>query len=355
MFARILVVGVLVLAACGKKEAAGGGGEGGGGGGFALPVEVAVARQDTVADAVLATGQVEAIQAARLRPEVEGRITEIVMREGAEVGNGDALFRIDDQELKAQVARAEAERDLAEQALTRTRQLLEQNAASASDLERAEATARSNRASLDLLKVRLARTTVRAPFAGVVGQRYVSLGDYVTSSDSLVMVQTVDPVRVAFNVPERYASVVRRGQKVAFRVAAVTGEELNGVVEFISPEVQLPGRTLLVKALVPNGRRQLHAGMFAEARLATALRTSAVVVPEEAVLAVQGSYVVWVVDSGKVARRAVTLGVRAPGEVEIVSGVQPGDQVVVGGLEMLQDGAPVSATVVERAPAARRE
>ena len=308
MFARVLLVGVLALAACGKKEAGGGGGGGGGegGGGFALPVEVAVARQDTVADAVLATGQVEAIQAARLRPEVDGRITEIVMREGAEVGNGDALFRIDDQELKAQVDRAEAERDLAEQALTRTRQLLEQNAASASDLERAEATARSSRASLDLLKVRLARTTVRAPFAGVVGQRYVSLGDYVTSSDSLVTLQTVDPVRVAFNVPERYAGVVRRGQKVGFRVAAVTGEELTGTVEFVSPEVQLPGRTLLVKALVPNGRRQLQAGMFAEARLATALRTSAVVVPEEAVLAVQGSYVVWVVDSGKVATAPAT-------------------------------------------------
>src|SRR5690606_31460776 len=122
MCARVRVVGLLALAACGKKEAAGGGGGGGGGGGeggggFALPVEVAVARQDTVADAVLATGQVEAIQAARLRPEVDGRITEIVMREGAEVGSGDALFRIDDQELKAQVARAEAERDLAEQAL----------------------------------------------------------------------------------------------------------------------------------------------------------------------------------------------------------------------------------------------
>ncbi|MDX2121114.1 MAG: efflux RND transporter periplasmic adaptor subunit [Gemmatimonadota bacterium] len=357
IFARVLVVGVLALAACGKKEAAGGGGggEGGGGGGFALPVEVAVARQDTVADAVLATGQVEAIQAARLRPEVEGRITEIVMREGAEVGSGDALFRIDDRELKAQVARAEAERDLSEQALTRTRQLLEQNAASASDLERAEATARSSRASLDLLTVRLDRTTVRAPFAGVVGQRYVSLGDYVTSSDSLVTLQTVDPVRVAFNVPERYAGVVRRGQKVGFRVAAVTGEELTGTVEFVSPEVQLPGRTLLVKALVPNGRRQLQAGMFAEARLATALRTSAVVVPEEAVLAVQGSYVVWVVDSGKVARRPVTLGVRAPGEVEIVTGVLPGEQVVVGGLEMLQDGAPVSATVVERTAVRRGE
>lgn len=355
--ARILTLGAAaaLLLSCKGKAAAGGPGGGEGAGGFALPVEVAAARQDTVVDAVLATGQVEAIQSAELRPEVEGRITEILMREGSEVGQGDALFRVDDQELRAQVARAEAERDLAEQALTRTRQLLEQNAASAADLERAEATARSNRASLDFLKVRLARTTVRAPFHGVVGQRYVSLGDYVTSSDRLVTIQTVDPQRVAFNVPERYAGVVRRGQQVAFRVAAVTGEELTGTVDFVSPEVQLPGRTLLVKAVVPNGRRLLQAGMFAEARLATATRPRAVVVPEEAVLAVQGVYVVWVVQEGKVARRPVSLGVRSPGEVEIASGVQPGEQVVVGGLEMLQDGAPVTPTVVERGPATRKE
>jgi membrane fusion protein (multidrug efflux system) len=352
-FVRLVLLGALSLSfACKKAKPAAGGGEAGG---FAFPVEVAAARQDTVVDAILATGEVEAIQSAELRPDVEGRVVEILMHEGSEVARGDALFRIDDQELKAQVARAEAERDLAEQALGRTKQLIEQNAASASDLERADATARSSRASLDLLKVRLARTTVRAPFAGIVGQRYKSLGDYVTTSDRLVIIQTVDPERVAFSVPERYAGSVRRGQKVTFRVAAIPGEEFTGNVDFVSPAVQLPARTLLVKALVPNGRRQLQAGMFAEARLATAVRPKAVVVPEESVVALQGNYFVWVVEQGKVARRAVVLGVRSPGEVEINSGVDAGDQVVVGGLELLQEGAPVTPTLVERGKVEKKE
>lgn len=345
-FPRILTLGALALAACSKGDPKAG--AGGGGGGFALPVEVAAARQDTVVDAILANGEVEAIQSAKLRPDVEGRVTEILMREGAEVAMGDALFRIDDQELKAMVDRAEADRDLAEQALARTKELIEQSAASTQDLERADATARSSRASLDLLKIRLARTTVRAPFSGVVGQRFVSLGDYVTSSDTLVTIQTVDPERVSFTVPERFSNVVRRGQKVTFRVAALPGEEFGGNVEFVSPAVQLPARTLLVKAIVPNGGRKLQSGMFVEARLATEVRPHAVVVPEEAVLAIQGSYYVWVVQQGKVTRRAVGLGVRTPGEVEITNGVEAGDQVVVGGLELLQEGAPVQATVVER-------
>lgn len=353
MFFRILTLGAALLTACGKGDSKAAGGEGAGG--FALPVEAATARQDTVVDAIIATGEVEAIQSASLRPDIEGRIVEIPMREGAEVAKGAALFRIDDLELKSQVARAEAEHDLAEQALARTKGLVQENASSAQDLERADATARSSRASLDLLKLRLARTTVRAPFDGVLGQRFVSLGDYVTTSDSMVIIQTVNPARVSFTVPERYASVVRRGQKVTFRVAALPGEEFSGNVEFVSPAVQLPARTLIVKAVVPNGRRHLQAGMFVEARLATEVRPRAVVVPEEAVLAVQGGSYVWVVDSGKVTRRAVVLGVRSPGEVEITTGVQAGEQVVVGGLELLQEGAPVQATVVERGKVEKKE
>jgi len=351
---RIVVLGAALLTGCGKGEAKPGG-DPGSGGGFALPVEVAVVRRDTVIDAILASGEVEAIQSADLNPEVDGRIVEILMREGSEVAAGDPLYRIDDQELRAQVARAEAERDLAEQALSRTRQLLDQEAASASDLEQAEATARSARASLDLLRIRLDRTTVRAPFAGIAGERKVSLGDYVTSSTSLVTIQTVNPQRVAFVVPERHAGDVRRGQRVTFRVAALPGKEFVGTVDFVSPSVQLPARTLLVKALVPNGQRILQAGMFIEARLETAVRPSAVVVPEEAVVAVRGDFFVWVVDSGKVERRSVTLGVRVPGEAEITSGLGGTEQVVVGGLEMLQPGAPVSATVVERGKVVRKE
>ena len=179
---------------------------------------------------------------------------------------------MDDAELKAQVARAEADRDLAQQSLARTKDLLAQKASSQSELERADATARSNEAQLDLLKVRLARTTVRAPFAGVVGQRLVSLGDYVTTDTRLVSLQTVSPQRAAFQVPERYADQLKMGQQVTFRVAALPGREFTGRVDFVDPVVQLPGRTITVKAVTPNPKRALQPGMFIEARLATAVR-----------------------------------------------------------------------------------
>jgi membrane fusion protein, multidrug efflux system len=311
-------------------------------------VEVAVAKEETVTDAIAATGQIEAVQAIDLRPDVEGRIVEILFREGSEVGKGTPLFRIDDAELQAQVDRAQADRDLAQQSLERTRDLLQQRASSQADLERAEATARSADASLALLKVRLDRTVVRAPFGGVVGQRFVSLGDYVTTATRLASLQTVNPERVSFQVPERYASELRRGQTIAFQVAAMRNRTYAGTVDFVDPVVQLPGRTIMVKALVPNPKRELQAGMFVEVRLATAQRPRAVVVPEDAVLALQGVTVVWVIKDAKATRRPVTLGVRSPGFVEIVEGVEAGEQVVVGGIEKVSEGAAVAPQVVER-------
>jgi membrane fusion protein (multidrug efflux system) len=320
-----------------------------------MPVEAATARTDTVVDAIIATGQIEAMQSIELRPDVEGRLIQILVGEGSPVAKGTALFKIDDAELKAQVAQIEAERDLARQSLTRTRELLQQKASSQAELERAEATMRGSEAQLELLKTRLARTLVRAPFAGVMGQRHVSLGDYVTTDTRLAALQTVSPQRATFQVPERYAEQLDRGQSVTFRVAALPGREFTGIVDFVDPIVQLPGRTIMVKARVPNPRRELQAGMFIEARLATAVRPNAVVIPEDAVLPLQGSNFVWVVADGKAARRQVELGVRTPGFVEVKSGVEGAEQVVVGGQERLAEGAPVQATLVERQPVRGRE
>lgn len=346
--------GVVVALACAALAAGCGDGaakadaKGQGAGPPPMPVEVATARTDTVVDAISATGQIEALQAIELRPEVEGRLTAILAREGAEVARGTPLFRVDDAELRAQVDRLQAERDLAEQALARTKELLRRNASSEADLERAEASARGARAQLELYKTRLERTVVRAPFSGVVGGRLVSIGDYVTTSTRLTTLQTVDPQRAVFDVPERFASRLAVGQSVRFGVAAVAGKSFTGSVDFVDPVVQLPGRTITVKARVPNPERELKPGMFIEARLATDVRPDAVLVPEDAILPVAGHDYVWVVADGRASRREVVLGVRQPGFVEIREGLDAGAAVVVGGAERLSEGAPVAPTPVER-------
>jgi len=348
----IALVAGLAAAACSGGDAADGGGQAGGpqgGAPMGVPVDVVAARVDTVVDAISATGQIEAVQSIELRPEISGRLVAILAREGGEVRAGTPLFKIDDAELKSQVARLEAERDLAKQALARTRELMSRNASSEADLEQAQASYRSAEAQLELQQTRLDRTVVRAPFGGVVGQRLVSVGDYVTSSDPLTTLQTVDPQRASFQVPERFAQRLALNQRITFRVASVPDREFEGTVDFVDPRVQLPGRTITVKARVSNADRVLKPGMFIEARLATDMRPEAVVVPEDAILALQGADYVWTVtEAGTAQRVAVVLGVRTPGWVEIRSGVEAGTLVVVGGIERLGPDMPITPNVVER-------
>ena len=335
------------VAACGGE---GGASEGGSGEAPATAVQAASVVADTVVDEIRATGEIEALQAIELQPEVSGRLVGILVREGTEVSRGTGLFRIDDAELRSEVERLEAEMELAEQALARTRELLERDASSAADLERAEATARSTRAQLALQQTRLRRTVVRAPFAGIVGERLVSLGDYVTPATPLTTLQTVDPQRASFQVPERYAQELAEGQTVGFSVAAFPDRRFTGTVDFVDPRVRLPGRTITVKAVVENPERVLRPGMFVEARLATEVRPDALVVPEEAILPLGGTNYVWAItDEGTADRVEVELGVRVPGSVEVRGGVTAGQRVVTRGHAMLFPGARVR--VLEDAPA----
>jgi len=307
-----------------------------------MPVDVAVAELGDVVDALSATGRIEAVQAVELRPDESGRVLELLFREGEAVAAGTPLVRLDDALLRAQAARAGAERDLAHQQLERVQRLRAENAAAPADLERAEAAARSADAAVAVLDVQIERSLVKAPFAGRVGQRFVSVGDYVTTATSLLTLQTTDPQRAVIEVPERYAGDLRVGQAIEFGIAAAPGRVFRARVEFIDPVVQTESRMIVVKARAPNPDQQLKAGMFIDAKLAIASRSGAVVVPEDAVQPLRAGNVVWAVVDGTAKRRVVTLGSRSRGVVEILEGVNAGEQVVVGGLERMAEGMPVA-------------
>ena len=342
VLAIILIVGARNIMR-GKPAAGAAAAQQGGAGAMPpMPVDIDTARRQTVIDAVRATGRIEAVQAVELRPDEQGRITDIMFREGQTVAAGTPLVKIDDEMLRAQAERATADRDLAKQQLERVRRLRAENASSAADLERAEAAARSADAALNMLNLQIRRTTVRAPFAGIVGQRFVSTGDYVTTATRLLTLQTVDPQRAVMEVPERHAVQLRAGQTVQFTVAAQPQRIFRAIVEFIDPVVQDESRTIMVKARAPNPDRVLRPGMFIEARLATETRANSIVIPEDAVQPLRTANVVWVVADGKASRRVVTLGARAQGIVEVHGGISAGEAVVVGGLERMAEGMPVA-------------
>jgi membrane fusion protein (multidrug efflux system) len=311
-----------------------------------MPLDLDSARLGTITDAIRASGRIEAVQAVELRPDAQGRVVELLFTEGQAVSQGAPLVRIDAALLVAQAERARAEFALAAQQLERVRRLRADSAASPADLERAEATAQSAAAALNVLEIQIARSTVRAPFAGVVGQRFVSVGDYVTPASRLLTLQTTDPQHAVIQVPERYAGDLRAGQTVEFTVAAQAGRTFTATIEFIDPVVEPRTRTIVVKARAPNPGRLLKAGMFIASEVAIRERQT-VIVPEDAIQSLRTGNVAWAIVDGRASRRVVELGSRSRGFVEIVSGVLAGELVVVGGLERLSEGM---AVVARQAP-----
>lgn len=321
-------------------------------------VDAAVARQDTVSLTVRAVGSLEADARVRVRPEIDGHVTSVHFREGATVDRGELLVRLDHNKLQARVeaaratvqsARAEV-RNL-ERQLERNDTLLAQGAISQQaydDLETrlntAQARLEEARANLSLAEQNLEDATIRAPFAGRTGARSFDVGDYVSVGDDLFTLVDDDPMEIGFSVPERYLGSLELGSPVSLTVRSMPGRTFRGKIDFVSPYVDPTNRTVALKARVPNPESELRPGQFADVRLQLQSRP-AVLLPEAAVVPRQGGNVVFVADGGRAVRRQVELGARRRGEVEIVSGVSPGDTVVVAGQQKISDGSEISVTI----------
>jgi membrane fusion protein, multidrug efflux system len=191
---------------------------------------------------------------------------------------------------------------------------------------------------VSLAQKALADTVVRAPFSGVVGQRLVSVGDYVTRGTKVASVLRTNPLRVELTVPEQYSTEVAIGRAVTFEVDASPGKTFTGQVRYVSPALQTDSRALIVEAVVPNEDGMLKPGSFATARIEQASRSSGVLVPAGAVRTVGGTARVFVVSSGQVEERIVTVGQPVGDLVEITTGLKTGENVATKNVTQLADG-----------------
>jgi RND family efflux transporter MFP subunit len=197
------------------------------------------------------------------------------------------------------------------------------------------------RARVDLARKTAADTSVRAPFAGLVAERLVSTGDYVTRGTKVAAVVKIDPLRVELTVPEQYLSQVRIGQPVRLSVDAYPEETFTGHVRFVSPALKAAQRALTVEAVAPNADGRLKPGLFATALLQQSSPAPALLVPATAVETLAGTSRVYVVAGDKVEERIVTTGERVGDRIEIATGVKAGEKVAANPRGKLTDGVRV--------------
>jgi membrane fusion protein (multidrug efflux system) len=314
----------------------------------AMPVRAAIAKVGPAVDEVSAVGTLRADEAVTLRPEIAGRIAEIRFQEGQRVERGAILVRLDQAEFAAVLASSRAQAGLDKQRLDRAEDLFKKAFISGQALDEAKANYARSLAKQREDEARLAKTVILAPFPGVAGLRQVSEGAYVAAGTDIARLEKIDELKLDFRVPETFVGRLKPGQPVRVQLDAYGEQEFAGRVYAIEPAIDEATRTVLVRARVANRDVKLRPGMFARVRAQLAVRENAVWIPEQAIVPRgQDSFVFRVVD-GKAEMVKVRTGVRKVGEVEIVSGVAAGDQVVTEGTQRIGPGSAV--TVMERPP-----
>jgi membrane fusion protein, multidrug efflux system len=312
------------------------------GGPMGLPVKAGTVRVGTVVDEVNAVGTLLANESVMIRPERDGRIAQIHFAEGQLVKQGAKLVSLDASEIDAQLAAISAETKLNDSRLKRANELKEKSFISAEALDVARETLNQSVARRAEVRSRLEKMTIFAPFEGVAGLRQVSPGAYVKAGQDIARLEGIGTLKLDFRVPELYLGRIRPDQQVQVRVDAFLGETFRGAIYAIEPSVDEQTRTVLLRALVPNPGVRLKPGMFARVSLVLGTRENALLVPEQALVPRGNDNFVFRIVEGKAALAKIELGVRRPGEVEIIKGLSTGDQIVIDGQLKLQDGTPVN-------------
>lgn len=305
-----------------------------------VSVEVKVVQPELLLNMVSSTGTVLPNEKAEIRPEISGRIVKILFEEGATVPKDKLLVKMNDSDLQAQLKRNEAQGILLSNDEFQKRKLLELKAISQDEYDAAKSLLLVNQADKQLLQAQIAKTEIYAPFTGKVGLRAVSVGNYVASNTLIATIQQLDPIKIEFDIPEKYSSYIQPGLEISFGTD-VSDSTFAAKVYAVESAITTDTRTLKVRALCPNRSGLLKPGSFARVNMILEKFPDALKVPSEAVVTVLDGNSVFICKNGKALAVPVSTGIRTDSEIQITQGISAGDSLIVTGLLQLTNGSPV--------------
>lgn len=314
------------------------------GGGSPAKVEGIIVTPRFAADTLTLTGTIDADEKVEIRSEVSGIVEKIYSSEGSRVGQGQVLLKINDIELQAQLKSVETRRQLTSENERRARLLLEKGAISQEEYDIASAEFKTAQAQIQLIKAQISKTSVRAPFSGIIGLRNISPGAYISPDMLITSLVKSNQVKITFSIPEKYAGKVKLNSKVYFTVAN-SSEKFPATIYAVQPEIEINTRTLSVRAKADNSSGNLIPGTFANIAFDLNEVDDAIMVPTEAIVPVQDGKKVFVYKNGKAKEIMVQTGSRSQSEIIVLSGLNPNDTVITTGVLSLKDGANVNVTI----------
>jgi membrane fusion protein (multidrug efflux system) len=306
-----------------------------------MPVEAVQVETGLIERTIEAVGTFESNQSVIIRPEIAGRISQIHFAEGTKVEKDDLLLSISDSTPRATLAQAEAALALSNANFVRAKEMFDKKIGSERNLDEARAKRDSDKAAVDLARSALNKTQLRAPFAGHLGLKKISEGDYIQPGQDIVNIEEMDVLKVDFRVPEIYLADVEAGQIIAIKVDALPGQDIKGEVYAIDPRIDTAGRSFLIRAQVKNDDAKLRPGIFARVNLVVSSDGNAMKVPEQAIIPQGDKKFVYRVIDNKAVMTEVVIGQRAKGMVQITEGLSPSDIVITSGQMKVQPDSPV--------------
>lgn len=312
----------------------------------AVPVSAVIAKTATLDNKVYASGTVLANEEVELRPEASGKILQINFREGSHVSKGDLLIKINDADLHAQLAKLHLQSKLSAEQEARQKKLLDIQGISREEYDIALSQLNSLKADEEYTQAQIAKTELRAPFEGLIGLKNVSVGSYVSPSQTIAWLQQIDPVKIDFSIPEKYASMIHHHDQINFTASNST-ENFKGEVYAVQPRIDIATRTLQVRALSPNKEGKIIPGAFVKIELVLKEINDAILVPTEAIVPVLKGKNVFLFRNGVAEPQKVETGIRTDAGIQVIEGINTGDTIITSGIMQLRRGMSVKLTDVQ--------
>ncbi|TRX22318.1 efflux RND transporter periplasmic adaptor subunit [Flavobacterium franklandianum] len=309
-----------------------------------ITVNGIVVKAETFDNNLSLSGSIEANEQVEIRSEVSGIVESINFQEGSNVSKGQLLFKVNDIELRAQLAQAKTKQGLASENERRAKLLLAKEAISQEEYDVARADFKLAQSQVQLIDAQIAKTSVRAPFSGKIGLRSISPGTYITPSLLVAKLVNISKLKITFSIPEKYANQVKSKSNLSFTVAGST-EKYQAKMYAIEPEVDVATRTLQVRALAENKDGKLLPGTFANVQLPLDIIKDAIVIPTEAIIPVQDGKKVFISNMGKAKEVMVETTTRTDASILVLSGLKVGDTVLTSGVMSLKEDSPVKVKV----------
>ncbi len=307
-----------------------------------MPVEAVQVEVGQVVLSIPAVGSLKSAESVTISPEIPGRLSAVIGKEGQAVQAGEVLVTLDSSIYQAELAQAEASIALSKANYQRAAELFEKRVGTQQARDEAEARFRADEAALALAKARLTKTTINAPFNGILGLRRASIGQYLSPGEIVFNLESINPLKVDFRIPEIYLSKIRVDQQIIIKIDALPTKEYSGTVYAIDPLIDQNGRSILIRATLANDSGELRPGLFARINLVYETRAEALLIPEQSVFFMGQQKFVYRIVDGKASLTAVKTGERSTGKIEIVEGLSSGDIVITAGMMKIFDHAPVA-------------